>query len=409
MSVGPNEPRRRPRLRRTKRRAEERGLATLALMAIAAAGCAAGPVSDALNASPSPTLTGISLATSIETAAGSWAAVPMGHLDQPLNTFWQLFFRPNGGAGWSDKAEGLGVATNGGLLLATGGGQSLAVGVQPANLLHFSPLLVTSNGGSSFSPVTPVATLAQQPDALAVGAAGQWLALTTAAGGQVFESAAGLASWHELTTTSSLGQSAAGRTCGIVAMTAVAVDSGRAVIGADCSEAGEVGIFASADAWRLAAPRLPAALDHGTVTVLGLQQTDVGLRAALEVSEGHDTSLVAAWTTDGGATWSVSSVLGLGSRRVLSIGPDGPAGLFVLASLTGASDSVEVVSGPGGSWRGLPSAPASTQTLVFGPADTADALAVNDTVFTDWKLTQGATGWMKAQVIDVPIAFGSST
>jgi hypothetical protein len=409
VSVWPNDLRRQPRLRRTRRRAENRPLATLALVAIAAAGCAAGPVGDALNTSPSPAPAGMSIATSIETSAGYWAAVPMGHFDQPLNTFWQLLFSPNGTSGWSDVVEGLAVATNGGLLLATDGGQKLAVGVRTANLLHYSPLLVTSNGRSFFAPVTPVTPLAQQPDALAVGAGGQWLALTTAAGGEVFESAAGLASWHELTTISGLGRLPAGRTCGLVTMTAVALTSERAVIGADCSKAGEVGIFTNHGSWRLVGPSLPAPLDRGTVKVLGLQETNVGLRAVLEVSEGNDTSLVAAWTTDGGVKWSISSVLGLGSRRVLSIGPEGRLGLFVLASLTSASDSVEIVSGPGGSWRGLPPVPASTQTLVFGPTGTADALAVDDTLLTDWKLTRGATRWVHAQVLNVQIAFGSSS
>ncbi|MGH9028399.1 MAG: hypothetical protein ACRDV4_02120, partial [Acidimicrobiales bacterium] len=36
------------------------------------------------------------LATSIDTGSGEWVTLPMGHLDQPLNTFWQLFFKPFG-------------------------------------------------------------------------------------------------------------------------------------------------------------------------------------------------------------------------------------------------------------------------------------------------------------------------
>ena len=51
-------------------------------------------------APPSHRVIATSLATSIETSAGTWAVVPMGHLDQPLNTFWQLFFR----ASWRGTA-----------------------------------------------------------------------------------------------------------------------------------------------------------------------------------------------------------------------------------------------------------------------------------------------------------------
>jgi hypothetical protein len=349
------------------------------------------------------------MATSIETSAGSWAAVPMGYLDQPLNTFWQLFFRPYGVSRWSDEAEALAVATNGGILLATGDGRSIAVGVRPANLLEFSPLMVTSDGGSSLSPVSPVSALAEQPDALAVGVAGESLALTTADGGEVLQSAEGFSDWHELTTASGLDRSSAGRTCGLVSMTAVAVTAGQAVIGADCRNAGEVGIFAKQGTWRLIGPRLPTTLDGGIVTVLGLQRTSSGLCAVLEVSKGDATSLLAAWTADAGASWSDSPVLDLGSKKVLSIGPDGSRGLFVLGSLTSTSDSVEVVSGPGGSWRGLPSPPATTETLVFGPGDRVDALGVDDTLFTDYELTQGGAGWTKAQVMNVDIQFGSSS
>jgi hypothetical protein len=133
------------------------------------------------------------------------------------------------------------------------------------------------------------------------------------------------------------------------------------------------------------------------------------LCAVLEVSKGDATSLLAAWTADAGASWSDSPVLDLGSKKVLSIGPDGSRGLFVLGSLTSTSDSVEVVSGPGGSWRGLPSPPATTETLVFGPGDRVDALGVDDTLFTDYELTQGGAGWTKAQVMNVDIQFGSSS
>jgi hypothetical protein len=379
------------------------------------AGCSAGSTGDAHRASTSPSAGNASLATSIETSAGSWAVVPMGHLDDPLNTFWQLFFRPDGGSRWTDKDSVLAVATNGGIVLATGDGRSLVVGVRASSLLKFSPLMVTPDGGSPWSAGSPVNALAEEPDALAVGAGGVSLALTASGGGEVVESAAGLAGWHEVTAVSGLGQSSAGRSCGLASMTAVAVVGAQPVIGADCRNAGKVGIFTgagaagAAGAWRLVGPSLPAALDHGTVTVLGLQRTTSGLRAVLEVSKGDDSRLVAAWTTGVGATWSVSPVLDLGSRKVLSIGPDGSTGLFVLESLSGTSDAVEVVSGAGASWSGVPAPPVNTETLVFDRGGTVDALAVDDTVFTDWELTDGAAGWTKTQVVHVPIQFGSSS
>ena len=107
-----------------------------------------------------------SLATSIETSAGTWAVVPMGHLDQPLNTFWQLFFRAKGATRWSDYASALAVATNGGLLVATPNGRSLVVGIRPANLLDYSPLLVTANNGRTWIPASPSARSRDVPTPL---------------------------------------------------------------------------------------------------------------------------------------------------------------------------------------------------------------------------------------------------
>jgi len=107
---------RRARPRRSRRfRNEVLGLAVISASVVSGCGAthAAGPAAKI----SSPAIRAL-LATSIETSAGSWAIVAMGHLDQPLNTFWQLFFRPTGGALWSDRAAALAVATNGGLVVA---------------------------------------------------------------------------------------------------------------------------------------------------------------------------------------------------------------------------------------------------------------------------------------------------
>jgi hypothetical protein len=337
----------------------------------------------------------------------------MGHLDQPLNTFWQLFFRPRGLSRWSDEDTALAVATNGGLVLSTLDGRSLAVGIRPANLLDFSPVLVTSNGGRSWSPAAPIAALAKQPDALSVGTGGRALALSSnATGDEVLESSAGLAGWRPLTTTSELASTAAGRACGLVSMTAVRVAAAGSVVGASCRRPGVVGIFSRrAGGWHLAGLRLPSSLARGSVAVVGLQPTTGGLCALLGVSGADSTSLLAAWTTDGGTAWREGPALDLGSRHLLSFGPAGGMGLFVLTSGTAASasDSAEVVSGPGAAWHRLPAPPADTATLVFGPLGGVDALVASDTVFTDLVLASRSHTWTRAQVINVPLQFGSSS
>ena len=141
--------------------------------------CGTHPAASTASPQASTIVAGAPLATSISTAVGSWAIVPMGDLGQPLNTFWQLFFRPLGSSRWSDKAEGLAVATNGGLVMAAPDGKSAVVGVRSAANLNFSPILTTVNDGRSWSPGPPVSGLASEPDALAVDSQGQGLALTS--------------------------------------------------------------------------------------------------------------------------------------------------------------------------------------------------------------------------------------
>ena len=145
--------------------------------ATATATAQAGAVGGSAGAEPLPT----PLATSVHASGGTWATVPMGDLGQPLNTFWQLLFRPDGSASWSDRVEATAVATNGGLVLA-GGGQALVVGVRPSNLLTFSPLIATTNAGRSWSNGLLSQGLAPRPAALATGPA-QTLAIVEGRGG----------------------------------------------------------------------------------------------------------------------------------------------------------------------------------------------------------------------------------
>src|SRR5580692_4205393 len=79
------------------------------------------------------------VASSIETAQGTWATVPVGRLSDPLNTFWQLLFKASDSKTWSNDVERTAVATNGGILLAGTSTGQLVAGVRPSNLLTFSP------------------------------------------------------------------------------------------------------------------------------------------------------------------------------------------------------------------------------------------------------------------------------
>ena len=172
----------------------------LALLAsVLLASCSSGG-SPARTSESAPALA-TPLATSLPTSAGTWVSVPMGHLEQPLNTFWQLLFRPAGGGPWSNHVQATAVATNGGLVLASPHGTALIVGVRPSNLLTFSPLIYSVTPGRSwFSGLLPDG-LAARPDALAADSPSHMLALVNAhAGAQVLTSTGGLSTWRTSVT-----------------------------------------------------------------------------------------------------------------------------------------------------------------------------------------------------------------
>jgi hypothetical protein len=368
--------------------------------------------SSARTAREEPVSIATPLATSVETPDGTWVTIPMGHLAQPLNTFWQLFFEPKGSTSWSNKVQATAVATNGGIVLASAGSRPLLVGVRPSNLLTYSPLVASSNGGRSWSNGVLSEGLTDHPDALAIDSSGHALALVAdRSGTQVLASSGNLLSWRALITESQLASTAAGRACRLTAITAVGYVADSAVTGAACARPGVVGVLAERDhVWRLAGPGLPSSLAEARVEVLALHSTRHGLSALLGLSGGGKTGFAAAWTGDGSDAWQLSPELLAGvAGRLASFGPVGATGMFVLLSGSVSSEKLYAIAGASGSWQQLQSPPARTETVAFGPNGTVDAFTVDDTVLTVWALRSRSDRWTRGQVTDVPIQFGSSS
>jgi hypothetical protein len=351
------------------------------------------------------------LATSVSTTTGTWAAVPMGHLNQPLNTFWQLFFRPIGQTNWTDFASSLAVATNGGLLLTTSPGKTLDIGIRPANLLNFSTIVSLSGSGAARPVGLLPSGLANRPSALALGAQnGSSLAIVNAGSDlQVLEGSQDLFAWHTLTTQHSLVSTSSGQVCGLQTITAVAYNGRNALVGGSCNHPGIVGIFSRyGKGWNLVGPTLPESLDHSEVQVLSFQRSASGTSALLSVATGTDTDLVVAWATNNGH-WSISPALPLdASWHVTSIGPKNATGIFVLLAGPNRSVQANLLSGPNTSWQRLPPLPAGTATLAFGSKNQIHALVANNVEFSDWMFSTNSNGWIKGQSITIPIQFGSS-
>jgi len=285
----------------------------------------------------------------------------------------------------------------------------LAVGIRPINRLDYSPLIVTSDA-RSWLPAGPIGALADEPDALTIAAGGEAMALVSDGRvTRVLASPGGLASWREIATENELTTSQAGRACGLVSFTAVGYAAGQGLIGASCRRDGEVGIFAARQgAWRLVGPRLPQSPGSSSAEVLGLQATTRGLCALVGVTDRRSTEVVAACTSGNELKWRVSPALSLaGPQHVVSFGPAGNLGLYALISGSAHRDILAVLGEQDMSWRTLVSPPARTVVVVFGRTGRVDALAVDDTSFTDWLLA-GGTAWRKVQELHVAIQFGSS-
>jgi len=351
------------------------------------------------------------LATSVDTPSGTWATVAMGHLNQPLNTFWQLLYRPAASNQWSNQVKATATATNGGLLLAAGG-QTLAVGVRPSLLLRFSPLIATTNAGGTWADGLLDEGLAAHPSALAIDPAGTALAVGNGPSrGSVLDSAGSLSRWRTLVSVAALGATKMGRACRPHVITAVGFVGTDPGVGLGCSRPGSVGLaLQRGGRWTPAALMLPASVAHGTVSVLGIDPEAVETAVVLGVvgPEGHQKRLLVSWTQNG-SSWHTSPPLRLAANaEPVSYGPAGGSDLFMLVRTPDGSKRAYLDGAQAASWRSLPPPPVDTATLASGPEGSLDALGAAGTMLRISTLTPAAAAWNEVQTLHVPIEFGSS-
>jgi len=348
-----------------------------------------------------------SMDTSLGGAAGTWATVLMGGSAAQHNNFWQLFFRPAGTSTWK-LVTPPGTADNGGLVLAAGAGPSAISAFRPSQDLTFTPLIQTSDGGQAWSALSPLdAPLASTPAALALESAGsgQLLALTTASTAEQASPKAG--KWTTLASLRTLGATPAGRQCGLRALTAAGyLPSGVPLLAGLCSHPGVAGIFADRDGrWQAAGLTLPPSLAGQDLTVLRLVAVDNQTAALLQAGNGSDSSLLVAWSGPAAGQWTISPGLELNGAALMSAS-FGLAG--TVAAITGGGTAA-VITSSARSWQRLPALPRSTVTLALGAAGQPDALAVHGSTLTVWQLATDGHAWTRAQVINVPIEYGSSS
>jgi hypothetical protein len=317
------------------------------------------------------------------------------------NLFWQVFALAKGGSRWA-LATPIDAATNGALALAVTGDTSVTAAVRPSQLLTYSPVVSTANGGKTWTPAAPAPGLAAVPDALAAAPGrGQLMALTRS--GRVEQ---GRSSWTTLISLRGMSAARPARACAPTGLTAVAYGlSGQPVVAARCGHRGVVGILADQGGrWSVSGPTLPGRLDGRQVEVVRLVRTGSRLTALLRVGSGAGARLVAGWQ-DADGRWMLSAALpDAGAVLSSSLGADGA----VVVELGGRR--AELVAGPGSGagWQALPRLPQGRAvTLALTASGGVDALAADVTVLTAWRLEGGR--WAQTQTTKVPLQYGSSS
>jgi hypothetical protein len=377
------------------------GLACLVAVTAVSAGCgsAAGQASP-----PASIAEPLSLATSLDTASGTWAVAVMGGSAASYNDFWQLFVRPAGSGKWR-LVTPPGVASNGGMVLAGPAAGPVVAGFRPSQNLSYSPLATTGDDGTAWTPGLLAAGLADVPNALAAApASGRLLALLT--NGKADISGPHGTGWTTLASQHSLAGTTAGARCKLDSLTAAAFSpSGIPMLAATCARPGTLGIFAyTGGTWHPAGPTLPASYAHQAVTVLRLTTTANATAALLAAGSSPAARLLTATSADSGAHWTLSPALPLNGAQLTSAS-SGTGGSTAI-TLTG--NRAETLTAAAGPWRPLPPLPPGTVTLTQGPSAGWDALAVHHTRLTVWQLAPDARAWATTQTINVPIQFGSS-
>jgi hypothetical protein len=344
---------------------------------------------------------GVPLATSVATTTGTWATFPMGHLDDPTNTFWEVFTMPSGGQQWAQHTPP-NVADNGGLVIAP----TLAgavVGFRPSQLLSFSPLASTEDGGTTYTPGLLSGGLASVPDALSVSPGGHAAALTAT---QLLTSTGTFSTWQQLTTLAAVKTLPAGRACGVNQMTAVATTDTDIFVGLSCSSPGVVGLLRHAgSAFVSADVQLPSADAKDVVDVLRVVRYEQGAAALIGVHNGSATSYIAAWNSaPASATWTVSAPERVGGALISTAITSG-GGFAVLTKANSGAMSAAAIAAAGSGWTQLATPPVGTAAISVA-GDRSDALVVDSATFTDYQLTDGQ--WVKSQTVQVAIPYGSS-
>jgi hypothetical protein len=339
--------------------------------------------------------------------------IAMGHLNDPSNTFWELFLRRTGSTSWVLHTPP-GVASNGGLVVANPPTGPLTVGFLASAALTFSPVAETTDGGEKWSSGELPSRLTAVPDALAVNTTGQVAAVVSKGGRSVLSSSGDLSSWRPLISAQSLKRSTSG--CALKGVTAVAYTAvSQPVLGIGCARAGGIGIITPVDpssakrsGWHDIGPSLGTG--RGAISVTRLEETDYGLVGLAQVRSGKRVSLVAFWGRGSTDQWSQATPVSVPSGWVVeatATGGGNGQGVAVLLAF-GDRRRIVTISGPGSRWRSLSGSPRSASGVAIVDNE-IDTFVVSGSHLAVWASALAVPNWRRTASISVPVPYGSSS
>ena len=341
----------------------------------------------------------------------SVAIVPMGHLQDPANRFFQMFTRV--GASWRISTT-VGVGTNGGIIVASPSNGLVAIPPWgTSRLTAVSGLVAGRQRIGASGEVLP--GLVAGPSSISVDAASGVAAAITSSG-SVLRWTTSDPVPRRVGTTYALRQSAAGQRCAVTSLTAVAVTSGGSiVVGAGCSKSGEVGLFerTAAGQW-INEGHLPL----GPAQVVRLDAVGDGVVGLAATTQGSPTlhSFSVVHAADGLVASTVGAGLSLHGRTLRSTDFSSSSATSYVVSTIGGSTVRAWSIAPGGPVTALgPPIGSSVQAVVAtapsrgaGSTRVISALGVAGGTLTVWTLNSSAETWTKGQVIHVAIPYGSA-
>ena len=178
------------------------------------------------------------LAGGVNDAGTSMSIVPMGHLSDSANTYFQSF-TAQGDSSWNLSTPP-GIATNGGLTLSSP--VNGAIAVLPYYALHLSAISPLVDG-VSIQDGEAVTSLLKAPSAMAKSPhSGAFFLVTTK--GSVLEQSGPTQPFTTVTSLSALKKTSAGKRCGIQAITGIAIQSDESLaLGVRCASPGTTGVL----------------------------------------------------------------------------------------------------------------------------------------------------------------------